>query len=272
MNKGWFHHPDVALPVFARRVTTELADALTWYGDLLASRGRSAWRNQSYGSRRAYEAAVRRLRKKGVVASRPRAGGAPLLRVPPVVPWEQAVLDPRPWWRERWAGHWYVLVYDVPEHNRRYRDHLRRLLLHNRCGCLQNSVWVSPRDLRPLFDDLATAAAVEEMAHLFEARTVLGRGSRGVVDEAWDFQAINGRHERFQQEVAAALTGLRGGALSATAVTALAREELLAYRAVLGCDPLLPRGLAPPDYAGEESHAAHLRLVEAVRRTGVAFT
>lgn len=272
VRNGWFHHPDVSLRVFARRATTVLADAFTWYGDLLESRGRSAWRNQSYGSDRAYQAAVRRLRKQGVVTSRPRGGGAPLLRVSPLVPVEQAVRDPRPWWRERWAGYWYVLVYDVPEQNRRYRDHLRRLLMHHRCGCLQHSVWVSPRDLRALFDDLSTAAAVEDMAHLFEARTVLGRGSRRVVAEAWDFVAINGRHERFQRDAAAALVALRNGGLPPSAITALAREELQAYRAVIEQDPLLPKGLSPPDYAGHDSYAAHLRVVESVRRTGVAFS
>ena len=271
MNTRWFHHPDVSLPVFARRVTTELADALAWYGDLLATRGRSAWRNQSYGSRRAYEAAVRRLRQKGVVASRPRAGGAPLLRVAPVVPWEQAVLDPRPWWRERWGGSWYVMVYDVPENNRRDRDHLRRLLVQNRCGCLQNSVWISPRDLRPIFADLSAAAAVEDLAHLFEARTVLGRGSRRVVAEAWDFVAINGAHERFQREVGEALAVVRKGRLTAEGLTALIRQELQAYRAVIESDPLLPRGLAPPDYAGSDTYTAHVRFVEAVRRTETAF-
>ena len=41
-------------------------------------------------------------------------------------------------------------------------------------GCLQKSVWVSPRDIRPEHDDLVKGIRVNFYAYLFEATTVLG--------------------------------------------------------------------------------------------------
>jgi phenylacetic acid degradation operon negative regulatory protein len=266
MNIPCFHHPDISLPVLTRRATAELMDALAWYGEFMLSRGRSVWRNKSYGSETAYRNAVLRLKRQGIVAASHRGGREPLLRVEPPEAADQAVLSPERWWKTRWNGLWYVLVYDVPETNRRYRDHLRRILLLNRCGCLQNSVWVSPRDLRPLFDDLAKAASTDSVAHLFEAKTVLGRGSEQIVRDAWNFDLINGAHARFQSDVDHAMGVLRGGRIPADSLAALAFDEAAAYRKVIEMDPLLPRSLYPPEYRGPESARCHRAFVRWVKR------
>jgi phenylacetic acid degradation operon negative regulatory protein len=269
MPPNWFHHPDISIPVISRRVTSELIDALAWYGDLIISRGRSAWRNQSYSSSTAYLGAVRRLKKRGILAISHRKGREPILRLSPSDANDRAVHSPDRWWNSKWNGVWYVIVYDVPEHNRRYRDHLRKILLRNRCGYLQNSVWISPRDLRPLFDELETAASLGHMAHLFEARTVLGHGPQQIVSESWDFDRINEAHARFQRDIQAALKSIPS--LSHDAITAVIREELRAFREVIQLDPLLPRRLHPPGYTGPQSFRDHQLFVKAVRRHGNAF-
>lgn len=262
---NWFHHPDVSLPVVANRAATELLDSLAWYGEFVLTRGRSAWRHSSYTSRSAYWDAVRRLRKKGIVAYRRKGGRDPVLRVTPVDLADQAVHHPERWWNARWPGFWYVLVYDVPERNRSYREHLRRVLLQQRCGCLQGSVWISTRDLRPLFADLDEAAALGSMAHLLEARTVLGRGSSELVRESWDFDRIGWLHARYERECRTGLQRVKTSALDETQLANLAREEAAAYRIAMTLDPLLPRQLHPPDYRGPAVHALHGAFVDAVR-------
>lgn len=266
MSAKWFHHPDLSLPVVARRAEAELVDALAWYGAFLLTRGRSLWRSPSYPSRTAYWNAVGRLRKQGVIAYRRKGGAEPVLSVAHLGEADQSALEPERWWDARWAGLWYVLVYDVPEAQRRYRDHLRRLLLQRRCGYLQNSVWISPRDLRPLFDDLDQAAAVRNYAHLFESRTVLGHGPDALVNEAWDFDRLARIHQRLIEDFQHAIAEVISHKVPDAGLPALARQAAYAWRQAVALDPLLPRELHPPGYLGPEVFALHRALAVAIRR------
>jgi phenylacetic acid degradation operon negative regulatory protein len=265
MRSVLLHHPDLSLPVLRRRATTVLLDALLWYGEFVLSRGRSAWRAPMYESRTAYWNAVRRLRRQGVIARGRRAEDEPRLHVNALDPADQALAHPERWWNRKWNGLWYVLVYDVPERNRRYRDHLRILLRRNRCGCLQGSVWVSPTDLRPLFDDLNTAANLGDMAHLFEARTVLGLGGQRLVLQAWDFNRLAHHADSHRTVCERGTEALVRGDLSREALVRWAMDEASCYRDVIAADPLLPRALHPPGYNGELVLERHLAFVRAVR-------
>lgn len=266
MSPARFHHPGLSLPVLRRHATNALIDAIAWYAEFLVSRGRSGWRENLYGSRTAYWSAVRRLRKQGILAAGYRGGAEPCLRVDHLAPSEQALHYPERWWKEKWSGIWYVLVYDVPESNRLYRQHLRRVLRQNRCGCLQGSVWISPRDLRPLFDDLHTAANLGDLAHLFEARTVLGLGGQRLVREAWDFDSLDRLQERHRKVCAQGTEILARRDLASPDLVRAAMDEAAAYRAVIDADPLLPRPLHPPGYDGARTVELHRAFVQSVRQ------
>lgn len=268
---SWFHHPNLSWRVTGRRCQDALTDALAYYGDFILSRGRSAWRNHSYASPTSYLNAVNRLKRQGIVAFKRRHGRPPVLNVTPRRPADQTVLRPDRWWGERWHGVWYVLVYDIPEVRRSYRDQLRRILMHHRCGCLQESVWVSPRDIRPLFDDLSKAASLHFDAHLFEARSVLGRDHEEIVTRAWNFERIEAAHQRYQSDVEKSLQRLRAQAVSDSDITAAARDELMRFRLLIESDPLLPAKLHPVNYTGLRSYKLHRDWIQAVRKTGRVF-
>jgi phenylacetic acid degradation operon negative regulatory protein len=180
---------------------------------------------------------------------------------------DEAVYHPEAHWKQRWTGRWQVLVYDVPESNRRYREQLRRVLLQYRCGCLQGSVWISTRDLRPLFADLDEAAALSSMAYLLEARTVLGRSQMDLVEEAWDFDHLQKLHTRYRADVAESLPLLQSITNEAH-LAALAYQESAAFRTLIDNDPLLPAALHPPSYTGREILAQHQRFVKQLHRRG----
>ncbi len=265
MRSELFHHPDFSLPVITHKAVAELMDAIQFYGEFLNSRGRSLL----YGRRKsetAYYNAVARLKRKGIVANNKRGGRFPILRVIPQTEADRAVINPRPWWNDKWSGRWSVLVYDVPESNRKYRDHLRRALFRQRCGCLQNSVWISPRDLRPFYSDLETAASLGTVAHLFEARTVLGRGHAQLVHEAWDFELIDRIHARYQTDCRKALAKIQSTSISNEQISDLVLNEARAYRLAITLDPLLPRNLYPSIYDGFASADLHDQFIEAMRQ------
>ncbi len=48
--------------------------------------------------------------------------------------------------REKWDGQWRIVVFDIPENKRQYRDFLRSKLRDLGFRQLQKSVWISPFD------------------------------------------------------------------------------------------------------------------------------
>lgn len=66
--------------------------------------------------------------------------------------------------KERWDGKWRVVVFDIPEHNRRIRDVLRQTLKVLEFKPLQKSIWISKRnftkDLRQWTKDLGLSSYI----------------------------------------------------------------------------------------------------------------
>lgn len=215
--------------------------------------------NRSYPNMTAYRQAVYRLRRDGLIARRDMRAGSPTMALTSEGRRHISVeVMPERFWNRQWDGRWYILMYDVPERERRYRDALNRFLTRMRMGCLQKSVFVSVRDIRPLFYDLNIAAAVAEYANLFEARTVLGQSDQAIVARAWNF----GRLRKIQGDyLEACQARLRRpfDAISFAAVMDTLRAELAEYREVMRVDPLLPKSLWPSDYLGPKVAAMFRR-------------
>lgn len=266
MNRpNMFHHPDISLPVIRRRATEEFLDLMAAYGKMVAERQFDNFFATCFPSTTARDSAAYRLRKAGVIAYQRAKDGSRVLRLAPGRP-PRDVFDPQRLWKRPWSGRWSVLTYDVAEEERVFRDSLRRFLKRLRMGCLQKSVWISPDDIRPDYDDLRQTLQIDFVAYLFEARTVLGRRAEDIVRSAWDFARLRDQHgwylgfvERHHKLVLLPKT-------SASAVNALAREEITAYLTAMDSDPLLPRRLIPVGYTGFEVFDAHQRFVRAVRR------
>jgi phenylacetic acid degradation operon negative regulatory protein len=257
---SWLHHPDVSLPVVKRRVAEEFLEMLMLAGDLIVTRGWAITRSRGFPSTAAYHQAVYRLRRKGLVAWRKGAKGAGLLVTEQGRDGLAAIYQPWKEWRREWGRRWYLLVYDVPESDRHYRNELRRFLKRLRMGYLQHSVWISPDDIRPDYDDLCKAASVSDYAVLFEARTVLGMPASTIVQSAWDFDVLAKRHRWYQKEAAQAMKRIEAGSCTLAQIVQIQRMDLAAYRAVMEEDPLLPQSLWPEGYLGPDIYESHRTL------------
>ena len=256
-----FHHPDISLPVIRRKVGDELVTLLSGTAAMALPRGASEIYGNCYPNDRAYRASVARLKKKGLVATRKTGGRFPELRLTPegeaALP---AYCTPEKQWRKPWNRWWYILMFDVPETQRHYRNTLRAFLKRMRFGCLQKSVWVTPRDVRPEYDDLDRAAAVDNIAFLFEARTVLGYGNQSVVQEAWNMEHLNRIQEHYLAWAERQLETLHEGEHSTDELVQLLRLENLAYAQAMETDPLLPEELHPNAYRGPAVYRFHRRI------------
>ncbi|VGO22150.1 PaaX family transcriptional regulator C-terminal domain-containing protein [Pontiella sulfatireligans] len=260
-----FHDPNISLPVVKRRIGLELMEMLDLTATFLTQGGWGLLKKSCYPNEKAYWNAVYRLRKSGLAVTGQGGGRIPVLRLT-----EEgegvlaAYFRPEKYWNRSWNGIWYLFVYDIPERNRVYRDGLRKYLKRLHMGCLQQSVWISPNDIRPEFDDLAKAAGVDSFAYLFESRTVLGLPNRRVVDDAWNFDRLNEIQQRYCDVFGENLDRLSSGVCDAEALAFLVRDELGAYRSAFVLDPLLPRVLRPSGYMGEKVYSLHNQIMHAV--------
>ncbi len=244
-----FHrHPGLPFTVIRRRLTAELLDLACVGAEFLLSGGRSALRPSFLTGHTLLDLAARRLAKSGLVVYRRARGKPPVLTVT-----DQGracssnLLWPERFWNRSWDGRWYLLTYDVPEKERGYRCALERFFRNEHMGRLQKSVWISARDIRPLFDDLDLAAAIRDYAVLFEASSVLGQSPRQIAVQAWDFEGLAKQQHAY---LAARAEQGNPDALTPAAALAAARHELFDYLSVMETDPLLPAELLPDDYPG----------------------
>lgn len=218
----------------------------------VVTRGKALTWNRSFPRMTAYRQALHRLSKDGLIARRDMHGGSPAMELTSTGRQRVSVeIMPELFWNKRWDGCWYVLMYDVPERERRYRNALNRFLTRMRMGCLQKSVFVSVRDIRPLFYDLDIAAAVAEYANLFEARTVLGQNDATIVARAWDFVGLHKVQSNYIEACQARLCQ-PSKSIRFPALLDAMRNELVEYREAMQDDPLLPKTLWPSDYLGPQ--------------------
>jgi phenylacetic acid degradation operon negative regulatory protein len=185
-----FHHPDISLPVVRRRIGQELLETLEFLGDMTLHHMHAVMRNETAPDNKARNRAINRLAKQGLAVAS-QGLETPMLAISKEgMDSLQDYSRPEAWWSRKWNGIWYLLVFDIPEVDRAYRNTLRAFLKKMRLGCFQKSVWITPLDIRPQYDDLAEAAAVDAFACLFEAKTVLGMPSEKVVWESWDMDRL----------------------------------------------------------------------------------
>ncbi len=261
-----FHDPNISLPVVKRRIGLELLEMLDLFGDMAVHGAWAFLQNRTYPNHKALDQAMGRLSKQGLIVKRQGLDTPRLAISDKGSERLEPYLRPDKWWNRKWNGIWYVLVYDVPEVDRAYRNVLRQFLKKQRMGCFQKSVWITPHDIRPQYADLKEAAALGAFACLFEARTVLGMLSERVVWESWDFDRLFWIQKRFCEIYAENLETLKGSAvLGLDALMQLAAEEIDAFRSAFVLDPLLPSALLPWNYKGKEAYALHQELSNQIR-------
>jgi len=263
-----FHHPDISLPIVKRRIGMELLEMLDMLGDVAAQGAWAFLQNRSYPNKTAYHQAVSRLSKQGLIV-REQGLNTPHLKISKN---GENLLDihlqPERWWDRKWNGIWYLLLYDVPETDRSYRNILRQFLKKQRMGCFQKSVWITPYDIRPQYDDLDSAAAIGVFACLFEAKTVLGMPAEKVVGASWDFDRLHIIQKRFCDVYTENLEILHGSVIpEPEMLMRLAAEEINAFRSAFSCDPLLPNQLLPRNYNGKEVYDLHKKIINKIRIT-----
>lgn len=158
--------------------------------------------------------------------------------------------DPEACWNREWDGRWRMVIFDVPEADRKLREKIRRRLFSEHFGCLQQSVWISPSAFGSMIEDLRGIKVDGGSLTLMEGSPVAGETPADLVRSAWNFERIH----RSWSELSDHLDGGKmpsGERSDKVLVEWLAHERRLVRRC-LALDPLLPTELLPEGYPGRK--------------------
>ncbi len=163
--------------------------------------------------------------------------------------------DPEANWTRKWDGRWRLVLFDIPESQRKVRARLCRGLHQLGFGYLQNSVWISPDPPVRISEMLRGLKLNVEQLTLMEARPCGGESNVDLVKGAWDFPRINRNYDVYLEVLDGQPRRTRG-----ISWNRWIEVEWKAWNRALGGDPLLPAALLPEDYRGCEAWK---------RRTGI---
>lgn len=151
-----------------------------------------------------------------------------------------------------WTGNWSMVIYTVPESDRRTREQLRKDLSWLGFGLLAPATWVSPHQL---LDDVANVCAKLPNARLdlVTMRTQDSAADRAIAARCWDLDSLNAEYADFIREVRTELPDYRLGLLQGAAALAARISLVHAYRHFPFRDPALPPELQPPGWLGEQA-------------------
>ncbi|MCC5841048.1 MAG: hypothetical protein JJT96_13105 [Opitutales bacterium] len=166
--------------------------------------------------------------------------------------------DPEALWSGQWDRKWRLVLFDLPEREHRLRKELHRALRSNGCGCLQGSLWISPRPVPE--DTRIFEHPGSDCSHLIllEAESRGQKVDRQMVRSAYPFSRIN---ELYREHIAL----LREGPpreRDAEALLEWSTRENNAWLEAIGDDPLLPAELLPKDYLGRKAWEQRKRVLK----------
>lgn len=158
--------------------------------------------------------------------------------------------DPEAWWQRAWDGRWRLVLFDVPELQRRSRHELRQYLKSRGFGFLQNSVWVTPDPMSEERETLAGGLLNVKSLILMEGWPCGGESDSEIVAGAWDFVEINRAYARHRKILGQRPDHPVENESDAEAFYEWLQKERRAWMEAVNRDPLLPQALLPPGYLG----------------------
>ena len=140
---------------------------------------------------------------------------------------------------QKWDGYFMIVIFDIPERERRTRDQIRAKLYDLGFAMLQESVWICPyhfeEDLREFFENHALADKV----FVLSAKKILAGKINPLVEKIWKLRELNDRYKDVINKVNIALQG------EGKKRKKLIYEAFKIYLETFSTDPHLPKKLLP---------------------------
>lgn len=152
-------------------------------------------------------------------------------------------------------GTWLVVVFNIAERQRKYRDILRNRLNQAGFGRVQNSLWATARDVEFELEDVLNSRHIRERVTVLRPQLSNADARELARSFEWDWKAPARAYDQFIELADQYLNDKRAHDNSL-------RARLLVYRyaKLLSQDPKFPYELEPRDYPRQLAHRRYESL------------
>jgi phenylacetic acid degradation operon negative regulatory protein len=256
----------------------------TLFGEYILPRGGSAWTSGLLHllrllevSERAARSTLSRMGQKGWLTS-VRIGRNSRYALSPrgmrvVKEAEVRIFEPR---RTSWDGRWHMLVYSIPEGQRRLRGRLRQRLGWLGFGRLAPGTWISPNDRREEVRSQLEDLEVLPYAQYFSGMRLHWLNDQEIVRRCWDLESLNEEYAGFLKRYEPAFHAVqrdaqRGRPRSPSDFFVLRFWMTLEYSQFPRRDPNLPPVLQPPGWLGTQASQMFLEFHRLLKEPSEQF-
>lgn len=181
------------------------------------------------------------IRKGEVIWELTGSGRNQLVRSFPLLKWQQ----------REWDGWWRIVIFDVAEKQREFRDSLRSKLVELGFGQWQKSVYVSPHDVAQDMIEFLESSHLTEQTSVFIAKE-LGPGQTKNIEKMWKLDKLNDRYYKIVEE----WEKIRNQDWDRRQT----RQIISQYLSIIGEDPFLPKELLPKPWLGIKAREVFRQL------------
>lgn len=152
---------------------------------------------------------------------------------------------------KKWDRKWRLVIFDIPEKERKARDALREKLKELGFGRWQKSVYISPHDFGQDLKEFLKSWGLLGKAFVLEANVFSLAEAKVLARKIWRLSKINTQYEKIIDQWNERKKGSEDK---------LRKRIKARYFELLTIDPLLPCELLPKDWLGDKARQLVERL------------
>ncbi|MCD6195160.1 hypothetical protein J7K05_03135 [bacterium] len=163
-----------------------------------------------------------------------------------------------------WHRRWTMVVFNIPETEKKIRDQLRYQLKKYGFSVWQNSVWVCPHPLHQNLKLYLTNHGLEKKVKVFYG-ILSSADEKSLINSVWKPQKIEKQYREFIQDTKRKFKRLKNlnnlkAELKEKALDLLAKLTELKYLDIIRKDPRLPRSLLSKNWLGFRAYRIYQQL------------
>lgn len=179
----------------------------TLFGDYFLARGGNVWTSHLLRllgllgvSERATRSTLSRMAQKGWLTAS-KHGRLSRYAITPrgwmlLTQGEQRIFEPTV---TDWDGIWQIVVYSLPEKERRLRHNLRQALTWLGFGALAPGTWISPHNRKVELKNYCNDLGIQQYVEIFSGVHLGLSHEKDLVQRCWDFEKIAANYQKFIQ-------------------------------------------------------------------------
>jgi len=163
-----------------------------------------------------------------------------------------------------WLKNWTMLIFEIPESQKNKRDKLRYRLKKHNFGMIQNSVWISPREVPRSVNLFVADKDILSMIQSLKF-SVSKEDSYELISRAWQINKLNQEYREYVEEAKERFNLVKeykwnSKDIKNRTLKMLSEDFKARYHELVRKDPKLPKTILPSNWQGFRAHHIYKQL------------